>query len=188
MISSAVWRLRSTFRRCFPLRWRRVGVRESISMIVLLRRPHPFSEQDIRLATERAWGVSFAIGEGSMRSVSQSEEFTVLRAGSHVLSFYDSAKPYLDNPGDEIGWLANASQQRACAAHKGFTAVQYANPATDVELAHCVLAKVVVQLIDGNCTGIYIPSESSLIPADESLRESLNQMASFRDSGVVANS
>jgi len=157
-------------------------------MIMLLRTPHPFSEQEIRLAAEKAWGVAFAIGEGSRRSVSQSEKFIVLRVGPHVLSFYDSDKPYVDNPKDDIGWLANVSQQHAWIGHKGFTAVQYANPATDVELAHCVIAKVVVQLLDDNCTGIYIPSESSLIPADDSLPESLNQMASFRDAGVVANS
>jgi hypothetical protein len=187
-IGSAVWRLRSTFRSCFPLRWRRVGDHQPIAMIMLLRTPHPFSEQEIRLAAERAWGVAFAIGEGSRRSVFQSEKFVVLRAGPHVLSFYDSDKPFVDNPKRDIAWLANVSQQHAWIEHKAFTAVQYANSATDVELAHCVVAKVVVQLLDENCTGIYVPSESSLIPADDSLSESLNQMASFRDLGVAANS
>jgi hypothetical protein len=167
------------------MRWRRVGGHEPISMIVLLRKPHPFSMEEIRLAAERAWGVSFAIGKGSMRAVYRSESWTVLQAGPHVLSFYDSDKPYVDTPEGDVGWLANASQQRAWVAHKAFTSVQYASPATDVELAQCVIAKVVVELLDDNCTGIYSRSENSLIPADESLPESLRVMACFRDSGIV---
>jgi hypothetical protein len=53
-----------------------------------------------------------------------------------------------------------------------------------LELAHCVLAKVVVRLLNENCTGVYIPSEDSLIPADEAA-EDLLRMGSYRFSGLI---
>jgi len=32
-------------------------------MILLLRKPHTFSEENVRLAAERAWGLSFLGGD-----------------------------------------------------------------------------------------------------------------------------
>ena len=123
-----------------------------------------------------------------MRAVYRSEPWTVLKAGTHLLSFYDSDKPYVETPEDDVDWLAKVSQERAWRAHKAFTYIQYANPTTDVELANCVLARVLVHLLDENCVGIYSPSENSLIPADdESLLHSWKQMAGFRDSGIISN-
>ena len=45
-----------------------------------------------------------------MRAVYRSGSCTVLQAGHHLLSFYDSDKPYVDTPEGDVGWLANASQ------------------------------------------------------------------------------
>jgi hypothetical protein len=181
----AAWNLKRIFRRFFPMRWRRVGQDKPISMVLLLRKPHRFSEEELRTAAEKAWGVSFAGINGSTRTVTQSEDSTSLQAGSHLLSFRNSSRPYVDKPEDDVNWLPRASQQRAWAEHRACIWVDYVTPGTDVELAHCVLSGLVARLIDENCTGVYAPSEDSLIPADESLYEDLQKMASYRDQGVV---
>ncbi len=81
------------------------------------------------------------------------------------------------------------SQQRAWAEHSACIYVGYLTFGTafgtDAKLAHCVLARVVAQLLDSNCTGAYVPDEDSLIPADESLYEQLQARASSCDSNLV---
>ncbi len=170
------------------MRWRRVGKREPISMVLLLRKPHVFSEEEVRLAAERAWALSFSSIEGSSRAVTRSGGTIFLRAGPYLFSFCDLPKPYVDNPKENLSWLPKVSQQQAWGEHTACGWVNYVNPDTDVELAQCVLAKLVVQLLDGNCTGVYSPSESSLIPANESLYDDLQRMASYRDFGLVRTS
>ena len=185
MIGSAEWNLKRILRRIVPMRLRRVG-KDGVSIFLLLRSPHLFGEYELRLAAERAWGVSFACGEGSTRAVFESEQGTVLQAGSHLLRVFNYSRPYSENPSEDVSWLPMLSQQRAWAEHTACACVQYVNARTDVEMAHCVLAKLVAQLLNENCTGIYVPSENSLISADESLYEELQKMGSFRASNIVS--
>jgi hypothetical protein len=154
-------------------------------MVLLLRKPHSLGAEELRSAAERAWCISFAGGEGSMHFVSQSSQATFLKAGPHLLSFFNHPGPYIDNPQDNIAWLPQASQQKAWAEHLAYIAVDYLNHETDVELAYCVLAQLTSELIDENSTAVYVPGESSLIPNDESLYMELRKIASSRDSGVI---
>jgi hypothetical protein len=172
-------------RRLTPLRWQHVGEDNPLSMVLLLRQPHFFGKEELRLAAERAWHTSFAGGEGSMHAVAQAGNATLLKAGPHLLNFFFYPKPYIDNPRDNITWLPHVSQQRAWANHSACVGIDYLNHDTDVEMGYCVLAKLVAELVDENCTAVYVPRESSLIPNDASLHLELHKMASIRDSGVV---
>lgn len=69
---------------------------------------------------------------------------------------------------------------------RGQYQVIYLNRDVDVELGYCVLSKLVAEILDGNCTGIYIPRENTLIPNDETAYLELQKIASSRDSGVTA--
>ena len=71
-IGSAKSYLKRTSLRVFPMRWRRIRKGGSISMILLFREPRTLFE-DIRLAAERAWGLSFTGAEGSTRFASSSQ-------------------------------------------------------------------------------------------------------------------
>lgn len=172
-------------RRLTPLRWQRVGKDEPLSMVLLLRQPHFFGKEELRLAAERAWHTSFAGGKDSMHAMAQSGNATLLKAGPHLLNFFYYPQPYIDNPRATITWLPHVSQQTAWANHSACIGIDYLNPDTDVEMGYCVLAKLVAELIDENCTAVYVPRESSLIPNDSSLHLELHKMASTRDSGVV---
>ena len=112
IIGSAKSYLKRTSLRVFPMRWRRIGKGESISMILLLRKPHTFSEDIIRLAAERAWGLSFLGGEGSTRRVIESDGTIFLQAGPHRLSFVNHSKPYEDRPEEDLSWLSLPSQKK----------------------------------------------------------------------------
>lgn|SRR6266853_869090 len=186
-IEWAKWYVNRAIWRSVPMRWRRVGKHAPLSMILLQRHPYTFSDEDIRRAAERAWSLSFSDAEGSTRRVTKSDDGVFLQAGPHRFSFVNQPKPYEEKPEEDLGWLPKQSQQRAWAEHTACCWVCYLTTKTNLELAHCILAKVLVQLLDENCAGVYVPSESSLIPAEEASME-LQRMGSYRFSGLVPES
>jgi hypothetical protein len=119
-----------------------------------------------------------------MHCVAQSGEVTLMKAGPHLLNFFNYPKPYIDNPSENIDWLHKMSQRRAWTEHSACFGIIYTNQEADVELGYCVLSKLVAEMLDGNCTGVYITRESSLVPNDESLYRELQKMASSRESGI----
>ena len=54
------------------------------------------------------------------------------------------------------------SQRQALAEHNACTGVDYMN-GTDVGLGHSVIAKLVAEMVDANCTGVYILREKRVI-------------------------
>ena len=150
-------------------------------MIVLLRQPHTFSEGEIRAAAERAWGLAFWSTRGSDRRILMSDEGAFLQAGPHQLSFRSRAYPYVPSPKHDTNWLFSLSQNKSWSDHKACCWIYYQTATTDLELAHCVIAKLAVELLDGNCTGVWMPSEFALIPGEIAL-EKLRTMGAYRSS------
>ncbi|MGO9096948.1 MAG: hypothetical protein ACLQGV_17210 [Bryobacteraceae bacterium] len=155
-----------------------------MSIVLLLRKPHFFGAEELRLAAQRAWHMSFAGGEGSLHCVAQSGDATLLKAGPHLLSFFHYPDPYIDNPRDQVDWLPQPSQRQAWIEHTACVGIDYLNSGVDVELGYCVLLQLAAEMLDGNCAAIYIPQESRLLPNLESLCLELRQFASSRHSGV----
>ena len=173
--------LHRAIRHVVPLRYLWVGKRKSVSVILLLREPHPFSEDEIRRAAEAAWGLSFLGTPESTRRIQMSDNTVFLQAGPHLLSFCSQAIPYEEKPENDLDWLSDQGQQKAWAEHKACCWINYLTPTSDKELAYCVIAKVAVQLLDGNSAGVYGSSEFGLIPA-ESASEELRNMGAYRSS------
>ena len=165
--------------------WQRVGKTDALSVVMLLRAPHLFQKGELQLAAETAWHVPFSGGTDSMHCVSQLGQVTLLKAGPHLLNFFYYPNRYIEMPDENVGWLPQLSQQRAWAEHRACTGVDYMNPETDVELGYCVLAKVVAELLNENCTGLYFPRENTLAPNDLRLYPELQKIASVRDMGVT---
>ena len=154
-------------------------------MVLLLRKPHLFSAEELRLAAERAWHISFLGKEpDSKHCVVQSGTITLMKAGPHGLNFLYSSDPYFGNPKENVDWLLHPSQRQAWITHSAYVAVDYLNLGVSVELGYAVLGKLVAEMLDGNCTGVYVPRESTLLPNDESLYLELQKLASSCDSGV----
>jgi hypothetical protein len=177
--------LKTLMHRFVPMRWQRTSKREPLSMVLLLRKPHLFTAAELRLAAERAWHRSFD-GEAkeSMQFVSQAGTVTFMKAGPHFLNFYYYPGPYVEKPTENVDWLPQPSQRQAWIHHSRCLGVNYLNDGVSVELGYSVLSQLVAEMLDGNCTGIYIPREQSLIPNDESLYLELHKLGSARESGV----
>lgn len=119
-----------------------------------------------------------------MHCVKQSGTATLMKAGPHVLNFFYYPRSYVENPTENVDWLPQSSQRRAWIQHSACIGVDYLNHDVSVELGYCVLSQLVAEMLDGNCTGIYIPRERSLIPNDESLYLELHKLGAACDSGV----
>jgi hypothetical protein len=177
--------LKTIVQSLVPMRWQRTGKREPLSMVLLLRKPRLFTAAEIQLAAERAWHRSFdREEEESMHCVKQMGTVTLMKAGPHLINFFYYPGPYVENPKENIDWLPHPSQRQAWIQHSGCLGVDYLNDGVSVELGYCVLSQLIAEMLDGNCTGIYIPRERSLIPNDDSLYLELHKLGSACESGI----
>jgi len=171
------------------MRWQRTKKGDPLSMVLLLRAPHLFSADELRRAAERAWHTSFAGGQKeSMHRVVQKGIVTFMKAGPHVLNFLYYPSPYVENPKANVDWLPQAAQREAWSQHSACVGVDYLNDGVSVQLGYCVLAQLVSEMLDGNCTAVYIPRERALAPNDESLYLELHKLGSACESGIHTES
>lgn len=162
------------------MRWGKSPDKDSdvpVSMVLLLREPRFITPDQLRLAAERAFGVSFAGGKESEHFVLQEALFTLMKAGPHMLSFLNYTKPYDVGSQKFARSMPKASQRQAWAEHTAWTAVDYVSGGVDPELEYGVLARLCAEMLDDNCVGLYVPREQSFIPNDGSLREGLKRIA-----------
>jgi hypothetical protein len=154
---------------------------DPVSMVLLLRSPTTLTVDPLQSAAEKAFSISFAHSERHfLRTIGNR---ALLKAGPHVLSFLTHNRPYgeRDFPTDFGQRLPQRSQREAWAAHAAWTAVDYVKGGVDLELEYCVLAKLCAELLDTNCTAVWVPREQSLIPNDDSLYSELQRIAAARD-------
>jgi hypothetical protein len=132
------------------MRWQRLSKNESLTILLLLRKPHFFHAEELRLAAQRAWGSFFEGGDHSMQFVEQKGQVTLLKAGPRLLNFFHCPKPYIDNPAENVDWLRHVSQRQAWIEPTACVGVDDMNYDTDVELGYRVIAKLVAEMVDEN--------------------------------------
>jgi hypothetical protein len=108
-----------------------------------------------------------------------------MKAGPHLLCLFNFPGPYNDNSKENVAWLPLAIQRQAWIGHSACIGVDYMNNGVDVELAYCVLSKLVAEMLDDNCTGIYLPRDNRLIPHYESAYLELQKFSSSRELGIL---
>jgi hypothetical protein len=149
-----------------------------VSLVMLLRQPHCFSEGELRKAAEKAWGVSFEGKTPAHYFVRQSMDAALVHVRPHLISILSSDKPYFDrDPKAYAATLPRPAQQRAWTQHLAWTSIDSTRGGTNKALQYCVVAKLAAEMLDSNCTGVYVPSESSFISNDSSLYEELRRIA-----------
>jgi hypothetical protein len=177
-----------TYKRLIPKRWRRPSKHDPTSVVMLLRTPHSFSKEELQGAAERAWHAKFNRDDtDSKRLIVQQGFVTLVKAGPHVLNVIQQNRPYGGEgggPPQDADWLPRADQKQAWLQHAAWSGIDYMGRKVDLELAYCVLFKIVAELLGGNCTGIYVPGESMLMPNNASLYSILRKVGGSRDAGV----
>ena len=171
--------------RLIPERWRLR--QQPPSVVLLLRQENPPSEDVLRLAAERVWGIRFERGEECEHFIMQNGNSFVMRARPFMFTILCSSKPYFERDPQKLAaeWLPQPSQRSAWSEHTAWTAINWVNGAEgDTELVYCVLAKLAAELLNENCTGIYWPGERSFQPNDSSTYEDLQKLARSRDPGI----
>jgi len=178
--------IKTILARLLPKRWQQaINHQASPSVVLLLREANSPKETVLRLAAERAWGISFAGGEDCPHFIMQSGNATVIKAGPYMFHVISSSKPYFErDPRKHAESLPQASQRIAWSQHAAWLAIDCINGSPDVELEYCVLAKLAAEMLNANCTGVYVPAQASFIPNEESLYAELQKMAASRDSGI----
>ncbi|HKQ86871.1 MAG TPA: hypothetical protein VJS43_08885, partial [Candidatus Acidoferrales bacterium] len=156
-----------------------------ISMVLLLRVPHYFTKEELQHAAERAWRIAFGNGDNGTPCVLQRGNRTVMRVGTHVLTFAFAAQPYLGDPGETSKSFGQGALRTAWAAHRGWAAVDYFRGGKDKALEYAVLAKIVAEMLDENCTGIFLPAENQFTLNDRMLYGALQEVAAARDAEIA---
>jgi hypothetical protein len=165
-------KLKDSIRRIVPTRWQRTTRAEPLSMVLLLRKPHPFSAEELQLAAERAWRMSFAGKEDNSKHC-------VVRARTHSAFSITPNRTLAMTPKKMRNWLSHPSQRQAWINHSAWAGLNDLNHTVRVELGYAALSKLVAEMLEGNCTGGYIPQRSSLLPNDESLYVGLQKWLPF---------
>ena len=109
------------------------------------------------------------------------------------MNFLNHSEPYFGrDPAEHAKSLPLITQQKAWADHRAWTAVDYIGDCEDISQKYGVLARLVAEMLDANCTGVYVPGESSLMPDDpsiygHSLYEALRKLGASYDPGIREN-
>jgi len=160
----------------------RSKARDPISVVLLQRQPHFFSASELQAGAERAWGVSFAGGEKSRNWVVQKGFVTFVGASGHVLSLFHQKRPYHELSDQELrAFLADESRRDWWRAHRAYCAFDHMTAGRDLDLAYRVLTKLVAEMIDTNCCGVFIPGKRVFVPSDTALYENLQLISGNRE-------
>lgn len=114
------------------------------------------------------------------RAIGESDPY---EAGPHLLNFFYFPSPYIEKPKEDVDRRPLQSRRHAWPKHWACAGVDYLNYDVSVALGYCVLSKLVAEMLDGNCAGVYIPRERRLLLNDDSLYVELHKIASACKSG-----
>jgi len=158
---------------------------EPSSIVFLLQRSEFPNLQQLSARAEKAFNVHFAIENATNYCVFQKALFTLMKIGTHTLSFMLYTKPYFEGHPDFVRDLPLPAQRAACEKHTSWLAMNYAKGPGSVDIQYALLSRLGIEMLDANCTGAYIPGGQLLIPNDGSLLRELQRNASIvRDLGL----
>jgi hypothetical protein len=174
---------RSLLRRAFPSRPEAQSDQEKgpSCLVLLLREYHFFTQAELIRAAQSAWQRDFSGGEGSRHCVVQEKFVTLIKAGPHAMQVLHAPQPYLGEltEVDLRTFLPEPERRDAWRSHRAWASVDYLAKTSDTDTKYAVLAELVAEMIDGNCTGIWVPEMSAFIPNNRDAYGYLQKLASF---------
>ncbi len=178
---SILARLRNLFRRT------RASQEDSeplVSIVLLLREQRDLPEDVLRQAAARAWGPEFS-GEESGNFVVGGPFFNMVKIRGLMLQVLVAARPYVDDPERAAKSIAELRCRKVMAEHTAWISVDCnsgsAPPSVTMQEKFSLIGGLAAELLNSNCTGLYVPWNNMLIPNEESLPDRLRTFASLEE-------
>ena len=148
-----------------------------VSMVLFLREPASLPHEKLSAVLQQPWCIS-SVADASESLITLSGDKGLVYVKPHLISILNSNKPYLSLDANQQGKLLLQPRQRdAWIQHRGWISLDYLKGGQDLESEYAILARFAAEILDTNCSGLYIPREGSFIPNDASLRGVLEQIA-----------
>lgn len=159
-------RIMDKLTRLIPKRFRGADDDDPDSMVLLLRESHVFTKEELSAAATRAWNRTFEDSERSRHFVVQQGLVTFVKVGSHFLNILHANTPYFGHvdDGEFENFLPEAERRLAWRAHHAWCAVDHMIKGTDEQTKYCVLAALVAEMVNDNCSGVWIPKFRHFMP------------------------
>jgi hypothetical protein len=152
------------------------------SIVMLTRKAHTFTKEELIAAAELGWGKKFDGVEDPMWFVTVSDVLTILKAGKYVVQLVQVSQPYSDDLETSAKNLTREEQKRAWFEHHAWFSLDLWNdavpssPKPSKKEAYAVLARFSRQLGDANCCAIYFPNEGLMLPNDGNAEDELRRL------------
>jgi hypothetical protein len=163
--------------RILPLRWQRTRRGAPISMAVLQSQKHIYTEDELRGAGERGWGIPFDGASSKMHFAKAKALVSIFKAGPHVINLFYFGSPLVPDPASNDSWLPREDQRRAWREHIAVVSFDYLTPGQAVNVAYAAIAKLLAELAGNECAAIYLPREGALLPNLPMMRGELRELA-----------
>src|ERR1700683_5154955 len=150
------------------------------SLVIMQRKAHRFSEEELRAAGERGWGKRFDGKEDPMYFVSADHPaLTVVKAGPQIIRVTSVPVRYAENDEYALSQLPQPEQKKAWTEHQACTILELFSDLSskskripDTE-AYASLAKLALQLGDPNCAAMFVPIRNIMMPNDGTAEQGL---------------
>ena len=150
------------------------------SIVIMQRKAHWFSEEELRAAAERGWGRKFDGKEDPMYFVSADHSvLDVVKAGPHIIRVTFIPARYAEDDEYALSQLPQPEQKKAWTEHRACALLDLFN---DFEIksrripdaeAYASLAKLALQLGDPNCAAVFVPIKNIMMPNDGTAEQGL---------------
>jgi hypothetical protein len=154
---------------------------EMRSIVIMQRKAHRFSEDELRKAAELGWGKKFDGNEDPMYFVlADNPALTIVKAGPYAIRVTSINARYADDDEYALSQLSQPEQKKAWLDHHACTFLDLFNDLTSRDIpnadAYAVMARLALQLGDTNCAAIYIPIKTLMMPNDGSAEKGLRML------------
>jgi hypothetical protein len=144
-------------------------------IVIMQRKAHRFSDEELRAAGERGWGKKFDGIDDPMYFVSANDPLPLVKAGPHIIQVTSVPSRYAEDDQYALSQLPQPEQKKAWIEHRACTYLGLFNDLESTIIpdaeAYASLARLALQLGDPNCTAIFVPIKNIMMPNDDGAAE-----------------
>jgi uncharacterized protein YegJ (DUF2314 family) len=157
----------------FLRRRRTGGDRPLTALVFLMSRAHPLTEEQVRQAMTKTWGVELGsemqpegdwLGDGGKvnpaMASSHAQNF-LARANGRMFLINSVSKPYMDDPEKEMAAFPDIRLRQAIGNHRAWISVDLfgETPAAEEKPeVYATLARLLVEFANDDCLAVYCPA------------------------------